>query len=331
MKTVLVTGGAGYVGSQTCKMLKQRGYNPVAFDNLSYGHEYAVRWGDLVVGDINNYNQINDALAKYKPIAVIHCAAYTYVGESVGNPTKYYENNVIGSLTLFKAMLNNNIKNIVFSSTCAVFGNVELPLLETSPKNPVSPYGASKLMVEQILKDFDTAYGLKSIIVRYFNVSGADADTEIGEDHTPESHIIPLVLDVALGISDNIKVFGDDYPTKDGTCIRDYIHTEDLANAHILSLEYLLKNQKSNDFNLGSQNGYSVKEIIKAVEEVSNTNIKSVITSRRQGDPAVLIATSDKAKNKLGWEAKYKDIKEIVETAYKWHVKLQEIRKCIRE
>jgi UDP-glucose 4-epimerase len=328
MKNILVTGGAGYVGSQTCKLLKEKGYTPVVFDNLVYGHKYAVKWGDLVIGDLNNFTEIDSAIKKYQPVAVIHCAAYTYVGESVSTPAKYYENNVVGSLNLFNAMLKNNVKNIVFSSTCATFGNIEkFPLLESTPQNPISPYGMSKLMVENILKDFDHAYGLKSVIVRYFNVSGADYESEVGEDHTPESHIIPLVLDVALGISDHIKMFGDDYPTKDGTCIRDYIHTEDLANAHVLSLEYLFKNNTSNDFNLGSETGYSVKEIINAVEKVSNKPVKIVVSPRRAGDPASLVATAKKAKEVLGWEAKYKDIYKIVETAYKWHLKLQEIRK----
>lgn len=322
MKKILVTGGAGYVGAHTAKMLKQKGYEPIVFDNLVYGHKYAVKWGDFIEGDLNNFYDINNALKTLKPDGIVHCAAYTYVGESVEQPAKYYQNNVVGSLNLFKAMVENNINNLVFSSTCATFGNIEkLPILETTPQKPISPYGTSKLITEMMLADFDRAYGLKHINVRYFNVCGADEQGEIGEDHNPETHLIPLVIDVALGLRENIKVFGSDYNTKDGTCLRDYIHVNDLANAHILSLEYLFKNQKSNDFNLGSQSGYSVLEVIQAVEKVSGIEIPKIMENRRAGDPAVLIADSTKANTELGWKAEYTDIIKIVETAFNWHKK----------
>lgn len=328
MKKILVTGGAGYVGSHTAKMLKEKGYEPIVFDNLEYGHKYAVKWGDFIEGDLNNYEDINNALKTVKPHGIVHCAAYTYVGESVENPAKYYQNNVVGSLNLLKAMLENNINNIVFSSTCATFGNIEkLPILETTPQKPISPYGTSKLMVEMMLADFDTAYGLKHINLRYFNVCGADESAEIGEDHSPETHLIPLVIDVALGKRENIKVFGNDYQTPDGTCLRDYIHVNDLANAHILALEYLFKNKQSNDFNLGSEKGYSVLEVIKAVEQVSKKEIPQIIEPRRAGDPAILIAESTKANKELGWKANYTDIIKIVETAYNWHQKPKPIEK----
>ncbi len=322
MKKILVTGGAGYVGSHTAKMLKKKGYEPIVFDNLVYGHKYAVKWGNFIKGDLNNYKDINNVLKLVKPDGIIHCAAYTYVEESVNNPAKYYQNNVIGSLNLFNAMVENNINNIVFSSTCATFGNIEnLPILETTPQKPISPYGTSKLMVEMILSDFDIAYNLKHINLRYFNVCGADEDAETGEDHCPENHLIPLIIDVPLGKRKNIKVFGNDYNTKDGTCIRDYIHVNDLANAHIMSLEYLFQNKKSNDFNLGSEQGYSVLEVIKAVEQVSGKKIPKIIEKRRAGDPAILIANSTKANKELGWKASYTDIIKIVETAYNWHKK----------
>ncbi|MDR0484860.1 MAG: UDP-glucose 4-epimerase GalE, partial [Alphaproteobacteria bacterium] len=301
---------------------KQKGYEPIVFDNLDYGHRYAIKWGKFIKGDLNNFHDINSAIKTVKPDGIVHCAAYTYVGESVENPAKYYQNNVVGSLNLFKAMIENNINNLVFSSTCATFGDIkELPILETTPQKPISPYGTSKLMVEMMLADFDRAYGLKHINLRYFNVCGADVDGEIGEDHNPETHLIPLVIDVAIGKRENIKIFGDDYNTPDGTCLRDYIHVNDLANAHILALEYLFKNKKSNDFNLGSEKGYSVLEVVNAVEKVSGIKIPRIIEGRRSGDPAVLVADSTKSKNELGWEAEYKDIIKIVETAYSWHTK----------
>ncbi|MCL2567457.1 MAG: UDP-glucose 4-epimerase GalE [Alphaproteobacteria bacterium] len=326
MKKILITGGAGYVGSHTAKMLKQKGYEPIVFDNLDYGHRYAIQWGGFIKGDLNNFHDINYAIAKVKPAGVVHCAAYTYVGESVENPAKYYQNNVVGSLNLAKAMIENNLNNLVFSSTCATFGNVEkLPILETTPQKPISPYGTSKLMVEMMLADFDKAYGLKHINLRYFNVCGADIEAEIGEDHNPETHLIPLVIEAAMGTRENIKIFGNNYDTPDGTCLRDYIHVNDLANAHILALEYLFKNNKSNDFNLGSEKGYSVLEVINAVEKVSGKNISKIFEDRRAGDPAILVADSDKAKTELGWVAEYKDIVKIVETAYKWHSKPKSI------
>lgn len=322
MKNILVTGGAGYVGSHTCKLLQKKGYNPVTFDNLSYGHKYAVKWGDLIVGDLNNFNDIDSAIKHVNPVGVIHCAAYTYVGESVGNPAKYYQNNVVGSLNLLNAMIQNNVMNLIFSSTCAIYGNTTATTInEETQTNPISPYGQSKLMVEKIITDFNKAYGLKSIIVRYFNVCGADEDGEIGEDHNPETHLIPLIIDVAMGKSDEIKLFGNNYNTPDKTCIRDYIHAQDLANAHYLSFEYLLNKQISNDFNLGTGKGYSVLDIIKAVEKVSNKSIKINIQPPRDGDPAMLVANNYKALHELKWKPTYDNIIDIVQSAYNWHNK----------
>lgn len=322
-KNVLVTGGAGYVGAHTCKWLAEQGYNPIVFDNFSYGHKYAVRWGDFITGDLTQYPDINKALIKTKPIGVIHCAALTYVGESVHKPAEYYHNNVIGTFNLCNAMVTNKINNIVFSSTCATYGNVgNSPIIDdVTPQNPINSYGNTKLVAELMLKDFHTAYKLNYVILRYFNVAGADPEGVIGEDHTPETHLIPLVIDVALGKQENIKIFGTDYNTKDGTCIRDYIHVNDLAYAHCLSLEYLLHKQPSDSFNLGTGQGYSVKEIIQAVATVSGKNISTINELKRIGDPAILIAESSKAKKILKWQPKYTDINSIVSTAYNWHKK----------
>ncbi|MFL1780545.1 UDP-glucose 4-epimerase [Candidatus Hepatincolaceae symbiont of Richtersius coronifer] len=322
MKTVIVTGGAGYVGSQTCKELKKHGYNPVVFDNLAYGHEEFVKWGSFIKGDLNNFDEISQAIKKTNPIAIIHCAAYTYVAESVQDPYKYYNNNVSGSLNLFKAMIDHNIKYVIFSSTCATFGEISIPVIEeNAPQNPINPYGTGKHMVEKILNDFELAYKLKSVILRYFNVAGADAEGEVGEDHTPETHLIPLIIDVALGKKEYITIFGDNYDTPDGTCIRDYIHTEDLASAHRLALEHLITYNTSEVFNLGAEKGYSVKQIINAVEKVSQVRVKTLIAEKRAGDSSVLIADSKKAKKILNWQPKYTDIVDIVGSAYKWHLK----------
>lgn len=319
-KNILITGGAGYVGSQTAKLLKEKNYNPVVFDNLSHGHAYAVKWGDLIIGDITNYDDINNAIKATNPVAILHCAAYTAVGESVHNPYKYYHNNTYGSLNLLKAMIENKVLNIIFSSTCSVHGIVEGGIVdENTPFNPVSPYAMSKLMTENMLKDFDTAYGLKSVVLRYFNVAGADKNQEIGPDHATPSHLIPLALNVAFGISSEMNILGTDYPTPDGTGIRDYVHVEDLANAHLLALDYLFTKQRSDNFNLGVGNGYSVKQIIDTVKEVTQTDFKVNLLDRRAGDPAQLVANNKKAKDILNWTPSYTDIKRIVETAYSWH------------
>jgi UDP-arabinose 4-epimerase len=319
-KTILVTGGAGYIGSHACKALSQAGYTPVVYDNLAYGHEWAVKWGPLERGDVTDKQRLDEVFRRYRPEAVMHFAAYAYVGESVENPGKYYRNNVVGSLTLLEAMRDHGVDKIVFSSTCATYGMPEvIPIPENHQQKPINPYGASKLMVERMLQDFNLAYGIRSISLRYFNAAGADPDCEIGEDHDPETHLIPLAIHAALGLSDQIKIYGADYPTKDGTCIRDYIHVCDLADAHIKALEYLISSNKSDSFNLGNGNGYSVREIIDKVKKISRKDFKVVETERREGDPPTLISSYGKAEEKLNWNQEYKDIDTIIETAWQWH------------
>ncbi|WP_413174584.1 UDP-glucose 4-epimerase GalE [Anabaena azotica] len=323
--TILVTGGAGYIGSHTVLALVQAGYQVIILDNLVYGHRDLVEQVlqvELIEGDIEDRSLLDNIFQTHNIEAVMHFSAYTYVGESVTNPDKYYRNNVLGTLTLLEAMLAASIKKFVFSSTCATYGVPQfIPLTEDHPQNPINPYGMTKLMVEQILSDFDVAYGLKSVRFRYFNAAGADPNGLLGEDHHPESHLIPLVLMTALGKRESISIFGTDYPTPDGTCIRDYIHVSDLADAHILGLEYLIKDGESAVFNLGNGNGFSVREVIVAVEEVTGITIPVQECDRRPGDSPVLIGTSEKAKNLLGWKPRYPDIKDIVAHAWQWHQK----------
>ncbi len=317
---VLVCGGAGYIGSHVNKMLNRMGYDTVVFDNLVYGHREAVRWGEFVEGDLKNPEEIEAVFAEYPIEAVMHFAAYAYVGESVTDPEKYYFNNVACTLNLLRAMRRHGCNQIIFSSTCATYGEPErVPITEDMPQNPINPYGASKLMVERILKDYETAYSLRFVALRYFNAAGADPEGEIGEDHDPETHLIPLVLDAASGKRTDIKVFGTDYPTRDGSCIRDYIHVEDLAQAHILALKYLQGGGVSECLNLGNERGTSVLEVIEAVKKVTGKDFRVTLSERRPGDPAVLVGSSDKAKAVLGWEPKYADIETIVEHAWKWH------------
>lgn len=323
MKKILVIGGAGYIGSHVCKALHLEGFLPIVLDNLSNGHRFAVKWGPLVEGDIKDHSSLIQIINDVKPAAVMHFAAHAYVGESVMNPQKYYQNNVVGTLNVLDAMLANNIKNIIFSSTCATYGVPEfLPINELHPQAPINPYGTSKLMVEQILRDYDKAYKLKYVTLRYFNAAGADPDGEIGESHDPETHLLPLVIQATLSNNSSLSVFGDDYETLDGTCLRDYIHVTDLAYAHVLSLKYLLRGSGcSNAFNLGNGKGFSVKEIIKAVETISGENINYNVSSRRSGDPPVLIGDASKFIEATGWKPQYADIETIVETAYRWHQK----------
>jgi len=317
---ILVTGGAGYIGSHACKALAKAGYMPIAYDNLVYGHRWAVKWGPLEEGDITNRSRLDEVMEKYKPVAVMHFAAYAYVGESVEDPGKYYRNNVAGSLTLLEAMRDHGIDKFIFSSTCATYGNPEsVPIGEKHPQCPINPYGASKLMIENILKDFDNAHGLRSISLRYFNAAGADPDGEIGEDHDPETHLIPLVLDAAAGIRSAITVFGNDYETPDGTCIRDYIHVTDLAEAHILALKALEKGARSTAYNLGNCQGFSVLEIISATESVTGMSVPKIIGKRRAGDPASLIGDYRKINEELGWEPKFTNLQVMVSTAWNWH------------
>lgn len=321
-KTVLVTGGAGYIGSHTCKLLAKSGYLPVVLDNLVYGHRSFVKWGPLVEGDISDQSILSDIFIKYKPCGVIHFAAYAYVGESVINPAKYYINNVSGTLTLLEAMRASSCKNIVFSSTCATYGlPSSIPIKEEDPRVPINPYGKSKLMIEQILKDYDLAYGLKHIALRYFNAAGADIDGELGEDHIPETHLIPLAIYTLLGKTQQLEIFGTDYPTPDGTAVRDYIHVEDLAKAHLLSLEMLVAERKSDAFNLGTGLGVSVQQVIDSLRIVSGKNLFVSYGDRRAGDPPELVADPAKAKSVLGWQAHYTDLSDIMESAWKWHQK----------
>lgn len=318
MKNILVIGGAGYIGSHTVRLLAKQGYNPVVFDNLSKGHPEAVKGYPLEQGDLGDKARLTDVLKKYRIEAVMHFAAFIEVGESVRQPSKYYHNNVAQVLNLLDTLVESNIKYFVFSSTAATFGEPVSPKIdEKHPQHPINPYGKTKLMVEQMLEDFDTAYGLKATALRYFNASGADDCGEIGESHTPETHLIPLVLQAAAGKRPSIKIFGTDYPTQDGTCVRDYVHVNDLARAHILALEKMVTNNASERFNLGSGNGYSVAELISTAKRITGVDFKVETAPRRTGDPAVLVADSTKAKRLLGWEPQY-DLSRIIETAWHW-------------
>lgn len=317
---VLVCGGAGYIGSHVNKQLNKEGYETVVFDNLIYGHREAVKWGHFVQGDLKNFDEIEAVFKKYKIEAVFHFAAYAYVGESVENPEKYYYNNVTNTLNLLHVMKKYGCNKIIFSSTCATYGEPEkVPITEDMPQNPINPYGASKLMVERIFKDYSKAYGLRFVVLRYFNAAGADPEGEIGESHTPETHLIPLVLDAASGKRQDIKVFGTDYDTTDGSCIRDYIHVYDLATAHLLALHYLDGGKESIFFNLGNALGTSVFEVVESVKKVTGREFTVTMTDRRAGDPAKLVGSSEKARRVLGWKPIYGDIDIIVEHAWKWH------------
>jgi UDP-glucose 4-epimerase len=320
--TILVTGGAGYIGSHAVLALQKAGYGVIVLDNLVYGHRDiadALKV-ELVVGDTNDRPLLDTLFSTRNIAAVIHFAAYAYVGESVSNPDKYYRNNVIGTLTLLEAMVAANVKKLVFSSTCATYGvPTSVPIPEDHPQSPINPYGMTKLMVEKILADFDVAYEFKSVCFRYFNAAGADPDGLLGEDHEPETHLIPLVLQTAMGIRESIAVFGTDYPTRDGTCIRDYIHVADLAAAHVLGLEYLLQGNDSDIFNLGNGSGFSVKEVIEAAREVTGRKIVVVERDRRPGDPPALVGSGEKAQRVLGWQSQYADIHQILTHAWSWH------------
>ena len=321
---ILITGGAGYIGSHVNKLLNQKGFQTVILDNLSRGNIKLVKWGEFVLGDLSDVNQIRLLFKNFKIRAVIHFAAYAYVGESVKNPEKYYFNNLVNTLNLLKVMNEFKCSNIIFSSTCSTYGIPEkLPITETHSQSPINPYGRSKLAIEKILEDFSIAYGLKYISLRYFNAAGADIDSEIGEIHNPEPHLIPRILDTALGINDYIEVFGTDYETKDGSCIRDYIHVTDLASAHYLALKYLLSEQKSDIFNIGNEKGISVLEVIDYAKKITGKDFKVKFSDRRRGDPPVLVADSTKIKSVLGWRSNYHKLEDILTTAWKWHLKFK--------
>lgn len=318
MKNILVIGGAGYIGSHMVRMLAKQGYNPVVFDNLSKGHREAVANYPFELGDLGDKARLTEVFKKYGIEAVMHFAAFAEVGESVKEPSKYYHNNVAKVLDLLDALVENDIKYFVFSSTAATFGEPIRPKIDEShPQNPINPYGNTKLMVEKILADFDTAYGLKATALRYFNASGADDSGEIGESHNPETHLIPIVLQAAAGKRASIKMFGTDYPTQDGTCVRDYVHVNDLARAHILALEKMFKDNVSERFNLGSGNGFSVAEIVKEAKRITGIDFTVEKAPRRDGDPAVLVADSAKAERILGWKPQY-NLTRIIETAWNW-------------
>ncbi|MEI2577994.1 UDP-glucose 4-epimerase GalE [Scytonema sp. PRP1] len=323
MTTILVTGGAGYIGSHAVLALKGAGYEVVVLDNLSNGHRELVEevlQVKLIVGDTSDRALLDNIFTTHNITAVMHFAAYIAVGESVTDPAKYYDNNVAGTLTLLEAMLAASINKFIFSSTCALYGVPKfVPLTEDHPQDPISPYATTKWMVERILSDFDTAYNLKSVRFRYFNAAGADPNGLLGEDHEPETHLIPLVLMAALGKRESILIFGTDYPTTDGTCIRDYIHVTDLAQAHVLGLEYLLKGGDSEVFNLGNGSGFSVREVIESAKEVTGAEIKIEERDRRPGDPPILVGSSDKASKVLGWRPQYPNIKDILTHAWQWH------------
>lgn len=323
---ILIVGGAGYIGSHTNKLLSKRGYKTVVFDNLVSGHREFAKWGDFVLGDLANKDQIRSCFKKYQIGAVMHFSAFAYVNESVIDPAKYYRNNVANTLNLLDMMRESGVNKFIFSSSCATYGYPrEISISENHPQSPMNPYGKSKLMVEDILKDYDKAYGIKFINLRYFNAAGADPEGEIGEWHDPETHLIPLAIYAALGRKEFLRIFGTDYPTKDGTCVRDYVHVSDLADAHILGLEYLEEKKVSDSFNLGNDKGHSVREVVDMVRRIAGKNFNVIESDRREGDAPILISDSKKAKEILGWIPKYNSLETIVETALNWHKRTKKI------
>jgi UDP-arabinose 4-epimerase len=319
-EAVLVTGGAGYIGAHACKALARAGYLPIVFDNLSRGHRAAVRWGPLVEGELVDRDRLRAAIEQYRVSAVMHFAAYAYVGESVADPALYYRNNLGGSLSLLDAMRAAGVDRIVFSSTCATYGTpASVPIRETAPQLPVNPYGETKLAIERALHWYGQAYGVRSVALRYFNAAGADPDGEIGEAHEPETHLLPLVLAAALGKRPPIEIYGTDYPTPDGTAIRDYIHVTDLVAAHLLALDHLLAGHGSTALNLGTGRGHSVREVIAAAEAVAGMAIPKREVPRRPGDPPALVADPTRAADLLGWRAEMSNLETIIQTALAWH------------
>jgi UDP-arabinose 4-epimerase len=321
-QSILVTGGAGYVGSHACKALAGAGYRPVVYDNLSRGHREAVRWGPLVEGDLHDHARLVAALTSHQVAAVMHFAAFAYVGESVADPEIYYANNLGGTLALLGAMRKAQVETIVLSSTCAIYGVPEnLPIRETTAKAPLNPYGETKLAIERALHWYAAAYGMRYAALRYFNAAGADPDGEIGEDHEPETHLIPLVLRAALGRGDPVEIYGTDYPTPDGTAIRDYIHVSDLAEAHLRALGHLAAGGDSAALNLGTGRGCSVREVIAAVERIGGRKVPQREVARRPGDPPELVADPMLARSLLGWQPRHSDLDTIIGTALAWETR----------
>lgn len=318
-RNVLVTGGAGYIGSITCKHLRRLGWNPITLDSLVRGHEWAVKWGPLIKVCLTDRDAVFDVFKAHRFQAVIHFAAFAYVGESMQNPAKYYRNNVVGSQNLLDAMAAHGVRKIVFSSTCATYGEVGRgPISEATRQQPINPYGRSKLMVEQMLEDYSSVGLIEACALRYFNAAGCDPDGEVGEWHDPEPHLIPNVLAAAISSDAVIKIFGADYPTPDGTCIRDYVHVDDLAQAHCLALDFLEQQSGFHAFNLGYGVGHSVKEVIEAARRVTGRPINVEVHSRRPGDPAVLVADAVAAHESLGWQPKWKSLTKTIATAWEW-------------
>ena len=319
---VLVVGGAGYIGSHMVKDLLDTNYQVITLDDLSTGHRELIPGGEFIEGGLGDTDLLDTVFSTHDISVVMHFAAFSLVGESVQNPLKYYRNNMAATAELLDSMIRHNVKRFIFSSTAAVYGEpVDIPITETHPCTPTNPYGKSKIAVEGMLNDCDSAHGLKYISLRYFNAAGADKSGKIGERHRNETHLIPLVLEVAAGRREHIKIFGADYPTPDGTCIRDYIHVSDLSGAHLLALNALLSGGDSAVYNLGNNKGYSVREVIELARKVTGKPILAIEADKRPGDPAVLIASSDKIKEKLGWKPQYEDLETIIETAWKWHQK----------
>lgn len=317
---MLVTGGAGYVGSHACKALSKAGFLPVTYDNLERGHRSAVKWGPLEIGGLHDRQRLAEVLARYKPTGILHFAAYAYVGESMDKPAAYYWNNVAGSISLLEAASEAGVGKVVFSSTCSTFGiPASVPIDEEHPQRPINPYGTSKFMVERILADFDRAYSIRSVSLRYFNAAGADPDGEIGEAHEPETHLVPLLLRVASGAMPSITINGSDYPTVDGTCVRDYVHVSDLAEAHIAALRYLDQGMGTCGLNLGIGKGWSVAEVIAIAREVTGRPIPAIPGPRRPGDPPALVANPERAMRLLHWQPRYPHIRTQIEHAWRWH------------
>tara|TARA_X000000950_G_scaffold288169_1_gene403663 strand:- start:5888 stop:6862 length:975 start_codon:yes stop_codon:yes gene_type:complete len=321
-KKILITGGAGYVGSHVCKNLSKKGFEPIVFDNLSRGNKWSVKWGDLIIGDLSDKIKVDSTLEKICPIAIIHLAAFADIGESNLYPEKYYRNNVDCTLNLIESMIKNKLKNLVFSSSCSIYGNMSRDCIdESTPQNPLSPYAFSKYICERLIVDIDKKYDLKYFILRYFNAAGADIENEIGEKNLFHKRIIPEIVKTFLGKREKLKIFGKDYDTKDGTCVRDYVHVEDLSDAHFRSINYLLNQEKSENVNIGSGQGYTILEIVRRIKEILQKDINIEFCKKRSGDADYLVASIEKAQKVLNWFPKYSDLDNIINTTLNWEKK----------